>query len=86
MRSQGPRCWNRQKPQGRTNGSAVPREAQRMEPALQRRRFVTWTASIRCRRCRGLLYRSQLRDWGEVADRIVVMLCHVLPVGTSSTR
>lgn len=45
-------------------GSEVPRVAQRMESGLQWRCLVTWTASIHCGRCRGLMYRILLRDWG----------------------
>ena len=46
-------------------GSEVPRVAQRMESGLPWQCPVTWTASIHYGRCRGLMYRIQLRDGGE---------------------
>lgn len=64
MKAQARQGWNRKKPQGRTKRSAVPRAAQRMESDLHLRCLVSWTASIHCGRCRGLMYRIQLRDWG----------------------
>lgn len=86
MRFQELRCWTRTKPQDLKKGSAVPRGALRMESGFPLRCLVPWTASIHCERCHGVMYRIQLRDWGEVEDRMVVMPCNVLPVVTSSTR
>lgn len=86
MRFQELRSWNRKKSQERKKGSAVQRRVQWTEPGLPLRCLVPWNASIHCGRCHGLMYRIQLRDWGGVEDRMVVMPCNVLPVVTSSTQ
>ena len=63
MKAQERKCWNWEKPQGRTKKSEAPHMAQRMESRLQSQCLVTWTASSHCGRCRGLMYRIELRDW-----------------------
>lgn len=86
MSSQDPQRGNEEARRGQIMGGEVSRMPEHMEPELQVHSLGTWTASFHCEWCRGLMYRIQLRDWGEAEDRMVVMPCNVLPVGTSSTR
>lgn len=80
MKAQERQCWNREKSQGRTKKSEVLYVAQRMESRLQSRCLVTWTASSHCGRCRGLMCRIELRDWGgsrgqDGSDALQCILC-----------
>jgi len=49
---------------GRIMRRGVSGIRERVEPGLGVRRQVVWSASVHCGRCRGLMYRIQLRDWG----------------------
>jgi hypothetical protein len=64
MRSQDPRRWNEEKPCDRSMESDRPHAHERVESGLGARRQVVWPVSVHCGRCRGLMYRIQLRDWG----------------------
>lgn len=80
MKAQEPQCWNREKSQRRTKKSEAPHVAQRMESRLRSRSLVTWTASSHCGRCRGLMCRIELRDWGgsrgqDGHDALQCILC-----------
>lgn len=64
MRSQEPPRRNEEQPCERATGSEVSRVRERIESGLGLRRHVVWEASFHCGRCRGLMYRIELRDWG----------------------
>lgn len=64
MRSQDPQRWNEEKPCDRLMESERPLAQKRVESGLGVRRQVAWPAAVHCGRCRGLMYRIQLRDWG----------------------
>ena len=59
MKAHARQCWNRKRLRGRAIGLEVPHVAQRMESELQLRCLVTWTASIHCGRCHGLMDRVE---------------------------
>jgi hypothetical protein len=79
--------WNEEKPCEGALGSEMSRVGERRESGLGLQHPTVWESSFHCWRCRGLMYRIELRDLGgEVKDKMIVMPCNVLPAGTSSTR
>lgn len=64
MRFRSPQHVLKEKPQRRTMRREVSRIRERVESGFGVRRQVVWPASVHCGRCRGLMYRIQLRDWG----------------------
>lgn len=63
MRSQEPQSWNEEKPREEALGSEVSRIGERIKSGLGLRHHAVWEASFHCGRCRGLMYRIELRDW-----------------------
>ena len=64
MKFQAPRPVLPEKPRGRTLRRKMSRIRERVEPGLGVQRQIIWPAAVHCGRCRGLMYRIQLRDWG----------------------
>jgi hypothetical protein len=64
MRSQEPQVWREEKPHEEALGSELSRVGERIKSGLGLRHHVVWEASFHCGRCRGLMYRIELRDWG----------------------
>ncbi len=64
MRSQEPQGWIRERLGARPIRSDVSHIHERIDWRLQAAHRVDWAASFHCGRCRGLMYRIELRDWG----------------------
>jgi hypothetical protein len=64
MRFQSPQQVLPEKPYGRIMPRGVSGVREGIESGLGARRQVVWPVSVHCGRCRGLMYRIQLRDWG----------------------
>ncbi len=64
MSSQEPQGWNRESPDGRPVPSEVPHVRAGDESGPRAAHRIDWAASFHCGRCRGLMYRIELRDWG----------------------
>jgi hypothetical protein len=56
--------WNEEKPCEEALGSEGSRIGDQIEPGLGLRHPTAWESSSHCDRCRGLMYRIELRDWG----------------------
>jgi len=64
MRFQSPQQVLPEKSHGRIMRRGVSGIRERVEPGLGVRRQVVCSTSVHCGRCRGLMYRIQLRGWG----------------------
>jgi hypothetical protein len=64
MRSQAPQQVLPEKPHGRLMRRRLSGIRERVGSGLGVRPQVAWPVSVHCGRCRGLMYRIQLRDWG----------------------
>lgn len=64
MRFQSSQQVRPEKPRGRIMRRAVSGIRERIGSGFGVRRQVVWPVSVHCGRCRGLMYRIQLRDWG----------------------
>jgi hypothetical protein len=64
MRLQSPQPVCPEQPQGRVMRREVSRIRERVEAGPGLRRPAARPAAVHCGRCRGLMYRIQLQDWG----------------------
>lgn len=53
-----------EKPHGRMTRRGMSGIRDRVGSGLGAQRQAVWPGSVHCGRCRGLMYRIQLRDWG----------------------
>lgn len=77
MRLQLPQQVLPEKPHGRIMRRGVSGIREQVGSGLGVRRQVVWPVLVHCGRCRGLMYRIQLRDWdgGRGQDSCNALQC-----------